>query len=270
MHPILLQHDSFRINSWGTMVIVAAIVAILIIFLRVKRAKIPACQVRAVLHYSVPVVILGFIGARIFFILENFDFFLRNPREILALRQAGLSSYGGLIFGLLMGYWLVRKGKFDFGFILDILAPVIAIGFFIVRIGCFLAGCCFGKPTQMPWGVVFPPGSPADLVYGGLASVHPTQLYSSFSGLISFIILLIIERWFKKRPSGLIFFSFLILYGLWRFIIEFFRWHDPELYLVGWITWGHVYSVATFFLGVVLLWFNIRQHRRALNYQFFT
>lgn len=263
MHPILIQKGSFQITSWGTMVIIAAIVALIVIFIRAKAYKIPIQQLKAALHYSVPVVIAGFIGARLFFILEHIRFFISYPREIFALRQAGLSWYGGLVLGLLLGFWLIRKVKFNLGLVLDILAPVISIGFFIGRIGCFLAGCCFGRPTQMPWGVVFPSTSPASMVYGGLVNVHPTQLYSSFAGLISFFILLFLERRIKIRPQGLIFFSFLILYGLWRFIIEFFRWHDPGLYIYGWITWGHLYSFTTFLFGVGLLLWSLRHFQKA-------
>ncbi|MCK4330435.1 prolipoprotein diacylglyceryl transferase [candidate division WOR-3 bacterium] len=262
MRPILLQFGSLKINSWGTMVIIALVAAILVTIIRARTYKIPPKRVRAALHLVIFVIIAGFVGARLFSILEHPQILREYPDVFSAIRHGGLSWYGGFLFAFIVGLLLLRKSNLRIGAALDILAPGIALGFFFGRMGCFLKGCCFGKPTLIPWGVVFPPESYASMVYGEQVSLHPTQLYSSFAGLISFFILLFIEKKIKKKLHGLIFFSFLILYGTWRFIIELFRWHDPELILFGWFTRGQAFSIASIILGITLILWTIKCSQR--------
>lgn len=260
MHPIF-QLGALKINPWGTMAVIAVIAAVLVAVIRAKKYQIPTKRVKAVLHYVILVVVAGFVGARLFWILEHFQFIREYPRELFNIGQGGLSWYGGLLFGFIVGVWCLIKGKFRIGAVLDILAPGIALGLFFARIGCFLKGCCFGTPTNAWWGVVFPTGSPASIVYWEGVNVHPTQLYASFAALISFFILLAIERRIRLKLQGLIFFSFLILYGLWRFIIEFFRYHDPNLYLWSWLTKGHAFSITAIIVGAAMIVWTLKRHR---------
>ncbi len=241
------------------MISIAFVVAILVAIIRAKIYKIPPERLKRSLHLVVFVIIAGFVGARLFSILEHLQTIKEYSKPLLAIRHGGLSVYGGFLFAFIVGLLLLRKTNIRIGAALDILAPGIALGFFFGRIGCFLKGCCFGKPTLIPWGVVFPPESYASMVYGGQVSLHPTQLYSSFAGLISFFILLFIEKRIRLKLHGLIFFSFLILYGTWRFIIEFFRWHDPELIIFGWFTRGQAFSIASIILGITLILWIIKR-----------
>jgi len=260
MHPIF-QFGSLKINPWGTMAIIAVIAAVLVAVIRAKKYAIPPQRIRTVLHYVILVIIAGFVGARLFWILEHLQFFREYPRELFNIGQGGLSWYGGLLFGFLVGFVCHKIGKLSLKATLDILAPGIALGLFFARIGCFLKGCCFGNPTTVSWGVTFPPGSPANLAYWEAVKVHPTQLYAAFAALVSFFSLLAIDRRIKLKLHGLIFFSFLILYGLWRFIIEFFRYHDPNLYLWGWFTKGHAFSLTAIILGIVMIAWVAKRHR---------
>jgi phosphatidylglycerol:prolipoprotein diacylglycerol transferase len=260
MYPIF-QLGPLKINPWGTMAVIAIIAAVLVAIIRAKKYQIPPQRVRAVLHFAVLGIIASFIGARLFWILEHIQFLREYPRELFKIGQGGLSWYGGLLFGFLVGFVCLIKGKFRAWAALDILAPGIALGLFFARIGCFLKGCCFGIPTTVSWSVTFPPGSPASIVYWEGVNVHPTQLYASFAALISFFILLAIERRIKIKLQGLIFFSFLILYGLWRFIIEFFRYHDPNLYLWSWVTKGHAFSITAIIVGAAMIVWTVKRHR---------
>lgn len=260
MYPIF-QLGPLKINPWGTMAVIAIIAAVLVAVIRAKKYEIPPQRIRTALHYVILVVIAGFVGARLFWILEHFQFIREYPQELLNFGQGGLSWYGGLLFGFLIGFVCHKIGKLSLKVTLDILAPGIALGLFFARIGCFLKGCCFGVPTNVPWAVTFPTGSPASIVYWEDVKVHPTQLYASFAALMSFFILLAIERRIRLKLQGLIFFSFLILYGLWRFIIEFFRYHDPNLYLWGWFTKGHAFSIIAIILGAAMIvWTVKREH----------
>ncbi|MCK4352783.1 prolipoprotein diacylglyceryl transferase [candidate division WOR-3 bacterium] len=260
MHPIFLL-GPFKMNPWGTMIVIAFISAILVAIIRAKKYKIPPKRVRAVLHFVVLVIIAGFVGARLLCVFEHLNLFLQNPRDIFSIRRGGLSWYGGLLFAFICGFWCHKIRKLPVRVTLDILAPGIALGFFFGRMGCFLRGCCFGKPTQVPWGVVFPSDSYASMVYGGQVKIHPTQLYSSLAGLISFFILLAIERKIKLKLRGLLFFSFLILYGLWRFIIEFFKYHELIPYLAEWFNLWQALSVGLVILGVAMIWLTIKHEQ---------
>jgi len=261
MYPVLLQLGSFKLKSWGTMVVIAFIAAVLVTVIRARKYKIPPIRVKTVLHYLIFVIIAGFVGARLFCVFEHLTLFLRHPGTILSLQHGGFSWYGGLVFASICGFLCLKKGGFRIKIVGDIVAPGIAIGIFLGRIGCFLNGCCFGKPTNMPWGVVFPTGSYPTLVYGPMVKLHPTQLYAAFASLLSFFILLGMERRLKFRPDGLLFVSFLILYGLWRFIIEFFRWHEPNLYIVGWFTVGQAFSIGVIIFATFLIYLEFKLKR---------
>jgi phosphatidylglycerol:prolipoprotein diacylglycerol transferase len=111
----------------------------------------------------------------------------------------------------------------------DILVPALGLGSFLTRIGCFFNGCCYGTPTNVPWGVIFPPESAAGYHFTNIP-IHPAQLYSSFYGLLILVILLIIERW--KRYDGFLLYVFLILYGLSRFTVDLFRYYEESMVLI--------------------------------------
>ena len=173
---------------------------------------------------------------------------------LLIFRRGGFSYHGGLFFSFIgVFWWMKRKKIFSWGNIVDICTPSIVLGFFFVRIGCFLNGCCFGTPTDMPWGIVFPSDSPAGLIYKN-TKIHPVQLYAAFSALVSFIILIAIEkRGHFVRRKGHLFFSFLILSAIWRFIIEFFRYQEFNSTLINWLTNAQVYSVTVLFFAIFIL-----------------
>jgi phosphatidylglycerol:prolipoprotein diacylglycerol transferase len=213
------------------MLAIAFLSGTLLAIRRAKKYGIQPCEVVTLVNIT---IIASFVGSRMLAILENFEDYSQNPKSILFIWQGGFSYHGGLFLALIGVFWWAKRSKISFGSILDIFAPSVALGFFFVRIGCFLNGCCFGNPTDMPWGLVFPLDSPAGWIYKGI-KIHPTQLYASLSGLMSFFLLLVLdEKLYLVGRNGLLFFSFLILSAVWRFIIEFFRYHGDYLQTVAW------------------------------------
>lgn len=173
---------------------------------------------------SLMIVIGVLIGARALFIIVNWGYFLENPSEIPMIWQGGLVFYGGLLGGSLAFLLAVRLKRLDLWQSADTIAPALALGHAIGRIGCFFAGSCYGKPTDLPWAVIYThPKSLAQDILG--VPVHPTQLYSSAALLILTAILLTIRS--RKQFAGQVILSYGILYGTWRFLIEFLR-GDPR------------------------------------------
>jgi phosphatidylglycerol:prolipoprotein diacylglycerol transferase len=219
----------------------------------VRRAKRYGIQPKEVIKLVNIIIIASIVGSRIFFVLENLKVYSKNPLSILFIWQGGFSYNGALFLSLVCTFlWLKRK-KISVGKMLDILAPSVAIGFFFVRIGCFFNGCCFGTPTDLLWGVVFPLESPAGEVYENV-QIHPTQLYSSLLGLLTFFLLVKLERISKiAGRRGLLFLSFLLLSALWRFVIEYFRYKDPNSITVGWFTEVQIYCTVIIIFSVVII-----------------
>jgi len=170
------------------------------------------------------VVIGGLIGARLLFILINFSYYASNPLEMVMVWKGGLVFYGGLMGGILALLGCIRLYQLPLWHILDISAAAIALGHGLGRLGCFTAGCCYGRLTDLPWSVTFT--DPRSLAVDILnQSVHPTQLYSFvfLLGLAGFLVWLHPRKKFPGQGTA----AYLVLYGLFRFGVEFLR-SDPR------------------------------------------
>ena len=164
-------------------------------------------------------LIFGFAGAKVLYILTSMDEFLADPMSVLGFE--GFVVYGGIITGLLTAWIYCKKKQLIFGQWIDIMMPAVAVAQGFGRIGCFMAGCCYGLPTDSCLGVVFPAGSGAP---AGIP-LWPTQLFSAGGDFIIAGILLLYDR--KNRPHGRTGLMYLVLYGVGRFAIEFLR-NDPR------------------------------------------
>ncbi|MDH7577896.1 MAG: prolipoprotein diacylglyceryl transferase [Bacillota bacterium] len=211
MHPVLFQLGGLRVYSYGFFVALGLLAAVWWLAKKVaKEGRSP----QIVIDLALLVLIAGVIGARLAFILlYDPGFYLSHPWHIFMLQEGGLAFYGALVFGLATAFFYLRIARLSVLSFFDLASPALALGYAIARIGCFLNGCCYGKPTELPWGVVFT--AVDDLPR------HPTQLYSLLAGLSIFMILeFFIPR---ARFRGQIFSLLLILYGLSRALIELFR-----------------------------------------------
>jgi phosphatidylglycerol:prolipoprotein diacylglycerol transferase len=178
------------------------------------------------------VVLCGILGARIFYVFLNLTYFIQRPAEMLMIHKGGLAWQGSLIGGIIAGVVFIRKKRLPFLKVLDLSAPYIALGQSIGRIGCFLNGCCYGRPVG--WGIYFPVHD---------ARLHPTQLYSSVGLFLVFVLLRVYRK--NARPGG-VFILYLILASVLRFFIEFFR-ADHHNYFLGlsvfqWVCLGIILS----------------------------
>jgi phosphatidylglycerol:prolipoprotein diacylglycerol transferase len=172
-------------------------------------------------------VLSAFLGSRILYVLINFHAFRQHPLQMLKLWEGGLVFYGGLFAAAVVALWVMKWHRWPVWKLADLISPLIALGLSSGRIGCFLAGCCYGKETSLPWAIVFRnPNSLARLN----VPLHPTQLYDAANGFVLFFFL----SWMEKRKTfdGQIFWLFLFLYSIARFFIEIFR-GDPRGFLFG-------------------------------------
>ena len=208
MHPIICQIGPFKIYSFGVMLSVAVITCAIFLNRDARRHNLTSEFIFDLIFW---VLMGGILGARLFYIFLNQNYFMANPAEIVMIANGGIAWQGGLVGGGLTGYFLIKKNHLPLWPTLDLVAPYIALGHAIGRIGCFLNGCCYGK--EVPWGIYFPVHH---------AYLHPTQLYESFSLFVIFLILKKAQGWFTAVP-GKVFVLYLLLASLERFIVEFFR-----------------------------------------------
>ncbi len=186
-------------------------------------------------------LILAILGARLAFVIIHWDLFADQPLgNLLAFWRGGLTFHGGLILVLAALILYCFWAKIPLGKLLDLLAPSLALGYAIGRIGCFLNGCCYGYPTDLPWGIVFP----------GVDQLarHPTQLYAFFLSILVFIVLLRLKR--SSTFPGLVFVWWLILHSGYRFIVEFPRVTPPFLPP---LSLGQVFTAALIITGLLIL-----------------
>lgn len=218
MLPILLKFGALEIRSYGFFVALGFLAGILITLIYAGREKISR---QAILDLAIYTIISSIAGARLFYVIGQWDFYRANPLEIIMVQNGGLVFLGGLLLALATVYFYARAKKVPLLNLLDAITPGTTLGYAIGRIGCFLNGCCFGLPTKLPWGVIFPKGSLAEAYCPDLP-LHPTQLYSSLAMLLAFLALVWLYR--KKKFDGQIIFLGLIFYSVYRFLVEFFRY----------------------------------------------
>jgi phosphatidylglycerol:prolipoprotein diacylglycerol transferase len=226
MHPILFQFGSFSIYAYGFFITVGFVTTLLLASLKIRKSKI-GISFGNLVDLFFYTVLSAIIGSRALFILINFDDYRQNPMQIFKIWEGGLVFYGGLLLAIGVSLWYMRWHRLPIWKVADLISPLISLGLFFGRIGCFFAGCCYGKETSLPWGVIFKhPDSLAPLNI----PLHPTQLYDAANGLAIFFFL----NWMEKRKTfdGEIFWLFLFLYAITRFFIETLR-GDPRGFLFG-------------------------------------
>jgi phosphatidylglycerol:prolipoprotein diacylglycerol transferase len=226
MYPILFQFGPFHIYAYGFFIVVGFAAATFLAVLRVRKSNIKISFENAteLFFYT---ALSALLGSRILYVLINFDVFRQHPLQIFKLWEGGLVFYGGLFAAAIVALWYMKWHRLPLWKLADLISPLISLGLSCGRIGCFLAGCCYGKETSIPWAVVF--RNPESLARLNVP-LHPTQLYDAANGFVLFFFL----SWMEKRKTfdGQIFWLFLFLYSIARFFIEIFR-GDPRGFLFG-------------------------------------
>ncbi len=240
MMPDLVRWGDFALHTYGLM---WAIGILLATWRGARAASRYGIARDTVYDLSFAMVLAGIVGGRLVYVLTNWSLYQGDWWSVLRVWEGGLSFFGGFATGALMGLWLVWRRRLNAWQVADLAAPSLALGYAIARIGCFLAGCCYGQPTDLPWGVRFPALS---------TPVHPTQLYSTLMNLMIFVVLVRLEP--RCRFQGQLFALFLMLHGLYRFLVEFFRAGATSEPIAGFWTYGHLAAIAVMAIGVYLYW----------------
>ncbi len=264
MHPVVWRiTDTIAIKSYGVAIAVAFVLGIL---LTARHARKVGLKFNDFVDMGFWVVIAAIVGGRVFYILFNLSDYLRKPIAIVQIWQGGLIFYGGLFAAVLTAIIFMRRRGIPVWLGGDLIAPQIALGYAITRVGCFLNGCCYGEATSLPWGVKFPPGCGAGRYIGELSfaaffsgqpdvviRLHPVQLYAVAANLVIFVVLLL--AWRRRSFDGQIFWGYLVLYPIYRFAVEFIRGDNQPLVLG--LTTAQIMSITL--IGCALAaWFNLR------------
>lgn len=245
MHPILFHIGPFALHSYGVFVAMAFLSAM---GLALREARRVGEDPEKILDLCFYVLVAAIAGSRILYVVVNWPTFEQDPVEIVRIWHGGLVFYGGFIGAFIAAWWYIRSKKLSFLKTADILAPSIAFGQFVGRIGCFCAGCCYGKPSNLPWAVVFT--DPESLAPRGIP-LHPTQLYSSLNGLLIFALLVGLRR--IKSFDGQLFWSYVLLYAVTRSIIEIFRGDPRGMFFGGAISTSQLLGSIMAAVAIVML-----------------
>ncbi|MBI1912042.1 MAG: prolipoprotein diacylglyceryl transferase [Deltaproteobacteria bacterium] len=220
MHPILFKWGPLEIRYYGLMYVIAILVGSYLIKKEVHRKDINMTD-DDVMNFIVWTVIGGVIGARLYYVLFNLDYYLLNLKEVPAVWHGGLAIHGGLIGGITVAWLYLKRRSVKFWRMSDCVAPAIILGQAFGRFGNFMNGDAHGRPTDMPWGIVFPPDSIAGMEYPNIP-LHPTMLYELLINFSIFCFLWFVLRK-REHKDGFIFAMYFVLYSFGRFIVEHFR-----------------------------------------------
>jgi phosphatidylglycerol:prolipoprotein diacylglycerol transferase len=266
MYPELFRIGSFPINTYGVFLAIAFLCGILITAKLAARDGLPRERVYDLCLWM---LLASLIGSKVLMLFTEPEY-RENPLGLLSLDflRSGGVFYGGLLGAILAGYFLMKRYKLPFWKTADACAPGIAIGNFFGRQGCFAAGCCWGKPTSLPWGVQFSElgheitGVPIE------QHLHPTQLYESFAMLLVFFFLLWLHK--RKRFSGQVVLVYGLLYAVIRFAVEFLR-DDPRGDILGLTTLTGLSTsqMISLVIGAIALILLIARNRksRVIDYE---
>ncbi len=264
MYPRLYTWEPyFTLHTYGVLMALAVFAGL---YVAVRLAPRAGLKRESVWNIGVYMALAGLIGSRLMYLISEWRYYAENPKQIFSwgTLQAGGFFQGGLILAVVVGLWLVRREKISFLALSDVCSPGIALGLALARLGCFTAGCCWGKVTQSAWAVTFTDPYSARVVGVPLGiPLHPTQLYESLLSFALFGLLLLLWHW--RSFSGQIFAAFLILYSTGRFLLEFMR-DDPRgpFFFEGALSTPQLMSILLFLVGVAVWWRN-RRRRLALS-----
>ncbi len=243
MHPFLFHIGPIPIYTYGFFVALGVLLAI---FCMKRACRKEGWKPDEILDLVLWFTLASFLGARVFYVVQHWDYYLSNPVEIFQIWEGGIVFYGGAIGGLLFLVFFARKKGWPYFQVTDFLAPYVFLAHGFGRIGCFFNGCCYGKETHLPWAVRYPflPNP-----------VHPAQIYSSIFNFSAFLFLAALHQ--RKKFHGETTLAYLIVYGAGRFVLERFRGDNP-IFLFG-CTLPQVISIG-FILFASLSYFVYFRH----------
>jgi phosphatidylglycerol:prolipoprotein diacylglycerol transferase len=258
MHPRLFElpwsipyFGPITVYTYGVLLAAAYLLGLQLAIVRARKRELDATRV---MDLGIYIIISALVGAKLLLIVTDFQTFRNNPIEFL--RSAGV-FYGGLIVAVATALVYIRRVGLPLWTTCDVFAPGIALGHVVGRFGCLFAGCCFGKPTNLPWAITFTdPFAAANVGTPLNVPLHPTQIYEAGAEFLILMLLLATER--KGRPfAGRTFWLYMLLYAVSRFIIEFFRGDDNGH--VGIFTTSQFISIVLAPLAIAMLVYLARR-----------
>jgi phosphatidylglycerol:prolipoprotein diacylglycerol transferase len=223
MFPDIISIGPVTLHTYGLFVAIGFFTGLMV---TIKLGAAEGFSSQQIMDMGFIIILSAIIGSRVMYVLINTSYYTRAPLDMLKIWQGGLVFSGGVIGVVLTMFWYIKRHGLPLGKVADLWAPAIAIGQCLGRVGCFMAGCCYGKETDLAWGVTFTHPhclSPLN------TPLHPVQLYSSISGLIIFVVVMLLHS--KRKFEGQIFLWFLILHSTARLALERFRGDDRGLLL---------------------------------------
>jgi phosphatidylglycerol:prolipoprotein diacylglycerol transferase len=250
VHPVLIRIGPLSIHTYGVLVAAGFLLGLSLAVRQGKKQGIPPERIIDIGFYA---LLAALIGSRLLFVAINAGHYVKHPLDIVKIWEGGLVFYGGLLLAVPVAWWYIRKHALDMGRLMDVFAPSMAIGHAVGRLGCFFAGCCYGKPAGVPWAVTFL--DPECLARTGIP-LHPTQLYESLGEFLNFLILITLRRW--QSFKGQLFWTYIVLYSALRFTVEFFRGDVARGYIVAGISVSQAISLIIGLAAVVVIAKRIR------------
>ncbi len=245
--PVFLKIGPLALRWYGLMYAISFILSYFLIQVMAarKRVNVTKDEVSDLLFYAAIGVILG--GRFGYILFYNPVFYLTHPLKLFAVWEGGMAFHGGLLGVIVMGLLFCRRYKRSFYQLADIAVPAVSVGLGLGRIGNFINGELFGRPTDLPWCMVFPEG--------GDVCRHPSQLYqAALEGGVLFLILWVLSK--KNLATGSLFWILICFYGLFRFLVEFVRQPDAHIgFVLGYFSMGQLLSLPMFVMGTGMLWF---------------
>ncbi len=256
INPEIVRVGPFAVRWYGMMYLVGFASSYLLVKYQIKNDTSPHTTFRAFEPQDIDslysYIILGLLlGARLgYVVFYNLSFYLQHPLETFAVWHGGMSFHGGLIGSIIAGFLFCKRLRLDFWHTADLVIVTAPIGLGLGRLGNFINGELYGRVSDVPWAMVFPSGGPDPR--------HPSQLYEFFlEGVVLFTVLWTLRR--KNYKSGVLASLFVVLYGAFRFFVEFFREPDVQLgYVLGIFTMGQVLSLSMLLIGLVIMY--LRSH----------
>ena len=269
MHPILFKLGSLPIRAYGVLMIIGFLLGLwrAMTVLAKRQISEPEGSPRRInpdkmFDFSIVMLMIGLVGARVLYVILNWKAqFASDPTSALKLWEGGLAVHGAILFGLIYLLFFCKRNKISPLALADVIAPSFSIAYVFGRAGCLLNGCCYGGECdpKLPWAMSFHKEGFSDAVKLFTPPSHPTQLYAILFNLFFFGLLILWER--KSRKDGELFFGYVAMYGVYRYVVEIFRvggtsaFIKPNLFL----SLAQVASIGMIVLGVgVIVWLRMK------------
>jgi len=263
--PVLFRLGPLTVHTYGLMMAIGVGMALWFLFVQGKKQGLDGVKLVDAAFYT---ILVSLFGAKLILFIGNFNYYTTYPKELFSLARSGGVFQGGLTFGVIFALWYFRRKKIPTWKTADIIVPALALGHGFGRIGCFAAGCCYGRACSTALGVTFKSQYAHDLTGIPLQTpLHPVQLYESALNFLNFIVLFFVLK--KKRFDGQVFSLYIINYSIIRYFTEFFRGDHPDRAFLFQGPYPYLsVSLPQFFcllgiLGGVLYWMVLKKLKRA-------